>query len=81
MLPEPEDRQATRLVFDSDPLAVREALRRLAACPPLCLLDDDMRGTAEIVLAEALNNVVEHAYAGRRGKIELWLRLLPGALE
>jgi serine/threonine-protein kinase RsbW len=33
---------------------------------------------AEIVLAEVLNNIVEHAYAGRGGWVEVTLRLAPG---
>lgn len=28
-------------------------------------IDDDLAGSVEIALAEAINNVVEHAYAGR----------------
>ncbi|HEX9858159.1 MAG TPA: ATP-binding protein, partial [Paracoccaceae bacterium] len=33
------------------------------------------RGTAELVLAEVLNNIVEHAYASASGDIELTLHL------
>jgi serine/threonine-protein kinase RsbW len=36
----------------------------MLALPPLARLSDDARGTAELVLAEVLNNVAEHAYAG-----------------
>ncbi len=44
-------------------------------------LDDGACGTAEIVLAEALNNVVEHAYAGSRtGEIRVTLAPRGGAL-
>ncbi|WP_126978958.1 ATP-binding protein [Frigidibacter oleivorans] len=35
------------------------------------------RGAVEIVLAEALNNVVEHAYAGNDGRIALRLTVAP----
>ena len=46
----------------SGELAVREALSRiLAALRPLNL-DVEEEGTIELVLAEALNNIVEHAY-------------------
>lgn len=49
-------------VFSSDQMAVRAALaevnRQLAAVE----VDEDTRSTVEIVLAEVLNNVVEHAY-------------------
>jgi len=62
-----------RIVLASDPKAVRDALIRLFAMPPLRDLSPDGRGTAEIVLAEALNNVVEHAYAQFGGVIEVTL--------
>ncbi len=43
-------------------LAVRDALREvLANLQPLALSDDEV-GTIELVLAEALNNIVEHAF-------------------
>ena len=35
---------------------------------------------AEIVLAEVLNNIAEHAYAGRGGWVEVRLRLAPGVV-
>ncbi len=46
----------------SSEMAVRDALDQvLAALGPLAL-DKDEAGTVELVLAEVLNNVVEHAY-------------------
>lgn len=71
---------ALRLVIPGTPLAVREGLRTLFAAPMLRGLDADARGTAELVLAEVLNNVVEHAYAGHPGEIEVRLGLMPGSL-
>jgi serine/threonine-protein kinase RsbW len=65
----------TRIIIPSDPLAVREALRALFDTLLLRSLPEAERGTAEIVLAEALNNIVEHAYSTDRGEIELTLRL------
>ncbi len=62
-----------QIVLASDPVAVRHALIRLFAMSPLCDLSEDGRGTAQIVLAEALNNVVEHAYAHYGGMIEVTL--------
>lgn len=59
--------------FRSGPLAVRAALAHiLAELDPLGLHSDDL-GTIEIVLAEALNNVVEHAYPadGASGPIDI----------
>ena len=61
------------LVITSDTLAVRDGLRRLAATPPLGDLAEEARGTAEVVLAEALNNIVEHSYALAPGRIEVRL--------
>jgi serine/threonine-protein kinase RsbW len=63
-----------RLLIPAEAGSVRRAL--LAAGDTLLLrgLSEDARGTAEIVIAEALNNIVEHAYAGGAGEIELSLR-------
>lgn len=80
MLSEPSDPRAFRLVFDSDPMAVRTALRTLFDRRPLHLLSEDDRGTAEIVLSEALNNIVEHAYAAHQGQIEVIVCVMQGAL-
>ena len=55
--------------------AVRDALRTLFDHPALMHLPGDARSSAELVLAEALNNIVEHAYDRDDGKIELRLRL------
>lgn len=69
-----------RLVVPSTPLAVREALCGLFHSPALRHLPETERGTAEIVLAEVLNNIVEHAYAGSSGEIEVMIRIASGAL-
>lgn len=65
----------TRVVIPSDPMAVREALcalfNRLMAGP----MQEDTRDTAQIVLAEALNNIVEHAYAQSPGEIEVTIEV------
>jgi serine/threonine-protein kinase RsbW len=65
----------TRLVFPADNLAVRSGLQSLFARMPLADLSQDTRGSVEIVLGEALNNIVEHAYVSGTGEIEisLWL--------
>lgn len=60
-------------VIGSDPQSVREGLRHALASPPLAHLSAADRGTAEIVLAEVLNNVVEHAYSQHGGEIRLSL--------
>lgn len=71
---------AVRMVIDADALAVRDGLRRLMGAPPLSGLSEDARGTAEIVLAEVLNNIVEHAYARWPGTIDLTIRDDPGGV-
>lgn len=60
-----------RTVIASDTLAVREALRELMAAEMMQDLPDGLRGAVEIVLAELLNNVVEHAYADYPGEIAI----------
>ena len=61
-----------RMTFPSDPLAVRSALSGVLQGLSYLALSPDLRGTLELVLAEALNNVVEHAHGGRGdGAIEV----------
>ncbi|MGQ0566282.1 MAG: ATP-binding protein [Gemmobacter sp.] len=76
---DPADR--VHLVIPAEAEAVRHAL--VAACDTRLLrsLTDDARGTAQIVIAEALNNIVEHAYASGEGDIELSLRRKGGKLS
>jgi serine/threonine-protein kinase RsbW len=61
------------LCFPATFPSVREALGALMAGPVLATVPEDTRGTAEIVLAEAMNNIVEHAYVGASGEITLTL--------
>lgn len=77
MLPAPD--QDTRpddlhLAFLATPVAVRDSLARMMALPPLCRLSAGSRGTAELVLAEVLNNVAEHAYAEQSGPVSVTIR-------
>lgn len=72
---------AIRLVLPGDAGAVRATLRALFAGRRLGHLAEADRGAAEIVLAEVLNNVVEHAYAGAAGEIELTIRVAGGGLD
>lgn len=61
-----------RLRFPSDPLAVRSALGGVLHGLGYADLPDEVRGALELVLAEALNNVVIHAHADRSdGMIEV----------
>lgn len=66
------------ITLPGDPVAVRAALERaMAALEPLALTPE-CRNVAELVLAEVLNNVVEHAYSAAPGPIELEIRLADG---
>lgn len=75
----PPDR--ARIVIHATMLDVREGLRDLMACPLVHDLSEDCLGTTELVLAEALNNVVEHAYARFPGEIEVELLRDPDQLR
>lgn len=70
------------LIIPAHADAVRAALRTLVDTLVLQALPATARDTAQLVLAEALNNVVEHAYArcDRAGEILLTLRSTPGGL-
>lgn len=70
-----------RLVIEATLLDVREGLRELMRCPLVQDISADCLGTTELVLAEALNNVVEHAYARFSGQIEVEVRRGPGQLH
>jgi len=59
---------ACRVTIGSCALSIREGLKQLLSDPLLQDLSSDERGSAEIVLAEVLNNVVEHAYARYDGE-------------
>lgn len=61
------------LVFQASPVAVRDSLSQMLAMRPLLDLSPDARGTAELVLAEVLNNVAEHAYVDGTGPVEVTL--------
>ena len=64
-------RTAFRATFENVRLAIERAMSTLA---PLGL-EPEEASSIELVLAEALNNVVEHAYApGDEGQIKLVLR-------
>lgn len=73
--------ETARFQIESEQAAVRKVLCQALSAEPLAGLSDDDRGTAEIVLAEVLNNVVEHAYAAGTGPILLTLQLGDGWLH
>lgn len=68
------------VVIPADAESVRHALRTMFDTLLLRGLPEDHRGTAELVLAEALNNIVEHAYGRPAGQICITLNLGPGDL-
>lgn len=68
------------LVIRAEPASVRAALRCVTASPPVVDLAPDLRSTVELVLAEVLNNVAEHAYADLEGHVAVTVALHPGAL-
>ena len=77
----PFRRQASHVISPADAMAVRHGLECLFAQEPLRCLSEDLRGTAEIVMAEALNNIVEHAYAAQTGAIEISVDLGDDGLQ
>jgi serine/threonine-protein kinase RsbW len=80
-VPDPDQRIADlRRVFPANPLAVRENLGQMQGLHPLTALTPDHLATVELVLAEVLNNVAEHAYAGGDGDVEVVLSLGPDGL-
>lgn len=70
---DPRDDAGLRVTIAGNAHAIRQALADLVTRPPLAGLCPADRGSAEIVLAEILNNIAEHAYAGRDGPIEICL--------
>lgn len=74
-VPDPDRRSADlHLTFSASPSGIRDALARMMAAMPLSDLSDSGRGAAELVLAEALNNIAEHAYSGQAGPVTVTLR-------
>ncbi|MGV8985087.1 MAG: ATP-binding protein [Cypionkella sp.] len=75
----PPDR--AHMVITATLLDVRQGLRDLMSCSLVQDLSEDCQSTTEIILAEALNNVVEHAYARFSGEIEVEVRRDPDQLR
>lgn len=57
--------------FSASPEQTRVVLAEVVQGLDSCGASPETRGNVEIVLAEAINNVVEHAYAGDGGLVEL----------
>lgn len=69
------------LEFQAEPVAVRRSLKRMLGQPPLVGLSPEDRGVAELVLAEVLNNIVEHAYGGGFGRVSVTLNPDPAGIR
>lgn len=65
----------TRFDFAADPLAVRGALESVLEELAEAGVTSEDCALCEIVLAEVLNNVVEHAYGRAGGRIEIEARV------
>lgn len=74
------DLPALRLTFAGTAEAVRQALGDPRLVQALAAYSDDLAINAKIVLAEVLNNIVEHAYARFSGEIQLALSPMPSGL-
>ena len=77
----PDEGAELQLIIPGDALAVRQALQAMVEALTHRGLDACDRGTAEIVLAEVLNNIVEHDFEGRAGEIEVTIRMGAADLE
>ena len=64
-------RRSDRHIIPADAASVRVLLQRLEDGPALSGLSASERDCTLLVLAEAMNNVVEHGYAGGPGWIGL----------
>ena len=71
LLKRPQRPAVETLVINGDPESVREGLSRLLSGALMSRLNEDNRGSVQIVLAEVLNNIAEHAYARFPGQIEV----------
>lgn len=76
----PAEPATARLTISGDQISVRNGLHALFQTFLLQRLAEADRGAAEIVLAEVLNNIVEHAYCTCPGDIDIALQLTPCAL-
>lgn len=69
-----QSEEQVRLLIPAHPMAVRGALTRIIGVLRLRGTSDEGLARAEIALAEILNNIVEHGYAGDEGPIAIRMR-------
>ena len=67
--------------LSSDAAAIRCALEQIMASKPVLQLPQDLSARLQLVLAEVLNNVVEHAYVLNAGRIRVSVTVLPSGIE
>lgn len=77
----PAEHPEARLLFLAEPFAVRAALEGLMGLLGPRRLSEDARSRVEIVLAEVLNNVCEHAFLNLPGRVEVRMRSEAGHLS
>jgi serine/threonine-protein kinase RsbW len=71
-----------KLSFPGEPMAVRLALGEVTSWIRSAGIDEEFCGSVELVLAEALNNIAEHAYGeGAPGPVDLELQHRPPELK
>ncbi|MFC3613132.1 ATP-binding protein [Lutimaribacter marinistellae] len=63
-MPTPPETESFALSFQASEGAARDGIRAVASALRWRGLSGDRAGDVELALAEAINNVVEHAYAG-----------------
>jgi len=78
--PESEESSRLALALPGSDAATRKLMRQLREILLARNLTEDTVHTTELVLAEVLNNIVEHAYASGPGPIRLTLSHCPGWL-
>ncbi len=78
----PGDRTTFRRAIPADPLSVRAALADLGTSLTRLGIASDHIETLELVVAEILNNIVEHAYRDMDpGPIDIGVEALGGAIQ
>lgn len=72
---------AVELTLPGTPEAVRQALREIMTSDLVLSVSANLQSSTEIVLAEVLNNIVEHAYATHAGDIRIRLSACEAGLS
>lgn len=73
--------QVMQIRIDANDMAVRQTLGRVSQFLHQAQVPETETGQVEIVLAEALNNIVEHAYDGASGWIDVRCKVEPDQIH